>query len=43
MTMSETLKPVTLTEPLNKSKTFGEITIESTIQGKDTKTFGKQG
>ena len=40
---NDTLQAVTLTEPLNKSNSFGTITVESTIQGKDDKDFWETG
>ena len=40
---NDTLQTVTSTEPLNKSNSFGAITVESTIQGKDDKDFWETG
>jgi hypothetical protein len=40
---NDTLQTVTRTEPLNKSNSFGTITVESTIQGKDDKDFWEKG
>ena len=39
----DTLQTVTLNEPLKKKNSFGTITIESTIQGKDDKDFWETG
>jgi hypothetical protein len=40
---NDTLQTVTLTESLNKSDSFGTITVESTIQGKNDKDFWTAG
>ena len=40
---NDTLQTVTLNESLKKSISFGTITIESTIQGKDDKDFWETG
>ena len=40
---NDTLQTVTLTEPLKKNSSFGTISVESTIQGKDDKDFWETG
>lgn len=39
----DTLQVVTTNEPVNKSTSFGTVTIESTIKGKDDKDFWETG
>jgi hypothetical protein len=43
MESKDTLQVVTSDEPINKSNSFGTVTIESTIKGKDDKDFWETG